>query len=106
LNWQKIFGGKLPSPEYIPPKDEDRINVLLLGIGGEKHKEGRLLTDSIMIVSFKKSTGKVALISIPRDLYIQMPGENHYEKINTAYLFGEQKYGNGLDYKVWQRTRL
>lgn len=97
IAWEKIFG-KLPSSEYMPPKDEDRINVLLLGIGGTEHGEGYLLTDSIMIVSYKKSTGRVALISLPRDLYIQMPGESKYEKVNAAYVFGEQKYGNGLDY--------
>ncbi len=97
IAWEKIFG-KLPPVEYTPPKDEDRINVLLLGVGDAEHEEGRLLTDSIMIVSFKKSTGKIALISIPRDLYVQMPGESYYEKVNVAYVLGEQKYGNGLDY--------
>ena len=97
IAWEKIFG-KLPPAEYMPLKDEDRINVLLLGVGGTEHKEGRLLADSIMVVSLKKSTGKIALISIPRDLYVQMPGESQYEKVNATYVFGEQKYGNGLDY--------
>lgn len=97
IAWERIFG-KLPPVEYMPLKDEDRINILLLGIGGAEHEEGRLLADSIMIVSFKKSVGKIALISIPRDLYVQMPGESQYEKINAAYALGEQKYGNGLDY--------
>lgn len=98
ITWEKIFG-KLPvSEEYMPPKDEDRINILLLGLGGPEHEEGGLLTDSIMIVSLKKSTGKVALISIPRDLYVQMPGESYYEKVNAAYAIGLQKYQNGLDY--------
>ncbi len=97
ITWEKIFG-KLPASEYTPPKDEDRINVLLLGIGGEEHKEGGLLTDSIVIVSFKKSTGKAALISIPRDLQVQMPGENYSDKVNSAYILGEKKYQNGLDF--------
>lgn len=98
IAWEKIFRGKLPPAEYTPPRDEDRINALLLGIGDAEHEEGRLLTDSIMIISFKKSTGKIALISIPRDLYAQMPGESYYEKVNAAYVLGEQNYGNGLDY--------
>lgn len=97
IGWEKIFG-ELPSSEYIPQKDEDRINVLLLGLGGEEHENGGLLTDSIMLISFKKSTGKVALISIPRDLYVQMPGEEYQEKVNAAYVLGEEKYKNGLDY--------
>lgn len=68
---------------------EDRINVLLLGIGGVKH-DGPFLTDTIIIVSFKPSTNQVALISIPRDLLVQIPGYGWW-KINHANSFGEQK---------------
>lgn len=98
IAWEKIFGGKLPSSEYAPVKDEDRINFLLLGIRGEGDPNGGLLTDGIVLASLKKSTGRVALVSIPRDLYLQMPGEARYEKINAAYAIGYEKYDNGLDY--------
>jgi len=98
IAWEKIFGNKFPSSEYVPPKDEDRINALLLGIRGEGDPDGGFLTDGIMVVSFKKSTGQIALISIPRDLYLQMPGETGYEKVNAAYVIGFKKYDNGLDY--------
>jgi len=98
IAWEKIFGEIPVSEEYLPLKDEDRINVLLLGAGGQEHEEGSLLTDSIVIVSFKKSTGQIALISIPRDLYVQIPGEDYYEKVNVVYVLGLEKYGNGLDY--------
>lgn len=97
IAWEKIFG-EFPSSEYTPPKDEDRINTLLLGIRGENDPESGVLTDGIMIISFKKSTGQIALISIPRDLYLQMPGEANYEKVNAAYFIGLEKYDNGLDY--------
>ncbi len=98
IAWEKIFGGKFPSSEYVPEKDPDRINALVLGIRGEDDPNGGLLTDSIMMVSLKKSTGQVALISVPRDLYLQMPGEAKYEKVNAAYVLGLEKYNNGLDY--------
>jgi len=97
IAWDKIFG-KLPSSEYVPEKDVNRLNFLLLGIRGEGDPDGGLLTDAIMIVSLDKSTGKVAFISMPRDLYLQMPGEVAYEKINTVYAIGNGKYDNGLDY--------
>jgi len=98
IAWEKIFGGKLPSSEYAPQRDEDRINFLLLGIRGEGDPNGGLLSDGIVLISFKKSSGQVSLISIPRDLYLQMPGEARYEKINAAYVIGLEKYKNGLDY--------
>lgn len=97
IAWEKIFG-QLPTSEYVPPKDDNRINFLLLGIRGEGDANGGLLADAMMIISFQKNTGKVALISIPRDLYLQMPGEVAYEKINTVYAIGNKKYDNGLDY--------
>lgn len=50
----------------------DRINVLLLGMGGIEH-EGPFLTDTIMIASFKPSTNQIALISVPRDLSVPIP---------------------------------
>jgi len=98
ISWEKIFGNKMPGSEYTPTKDEDRINFLLLGIRGEGDPNGGMLSDGIMLISLKKSTGQVALISIPRDLYLQMPGEVSYAKINEAYEVGTNKYDNGLDY--------
>lgn len=62
--------------------DDDRVNVLLFGIGGAGH-DGPYLTDTIIIVSIKPSTGQIALISIPRDLSAKIPGYGQ-TKINLA----------------------
>lgn len=83
----------LAENEATPAPDSDRINILVLGLRGEDDDNGGLLSDSMMIISFKKSTGQVALISIPRDLYVKMPGENYKEKINFAYALGYEKKG-------------
>ena len=68
---------------------EDRINILLLGMGGAGH-DGPYLTDTIIIASFKPSTQQVAFISVPRDLLAQIPGYG-WRKINHANAFGEVK---------------
>lgn len=73
----------------IAGKKEDRINVLLLGMGGPGH-DGPYLTDTIIIASIKPSTGDIAMISIPRDLGVDIPGEG-WRKINHANHFGEMK---------------
>jgi len=65
----------LAEDQSTPTPDPDRINILLLGLRGEGDPDGGLLTDSMMVVNIKKSTGRVALISIPRDIYLTMPGE-------------------------------
>jgi LCP family protein required for cell wall assembly len=67
---------------------EDRINVLLMGIGGLGH-DGPYLTDTLIVASFQPSTKKVAMISIPRDLLVDIPGHGWW-KINNANHFGEK----------------
>lgn len=70
----------------------DRINLLILGQGGPGH-DGPYLTDTIMIVSIKPSTNQIAMISIPRDLGVNIPGHGSY-KINHANHFGEKDQAN------------
>ncbi len=75
---------------------QDRLNFLLLGMGGQGH-EGALLTDTIMVVSTKPESGDVAMISIPRDLYISLGGKV-YQKINSVHAYGEiQRPGQGAN---------
>lgn len=72
----------------------DRVNILLLGIGGAGH-DGPLLTDTMILASIKPSTGQVALISIPRDLAVDIPGYG-VRKINSANALGtDSKYPGG-----------
>ena len=94
--------------EPTPQPDPDRVNVLVLGLRGEGDPNGGLLTDSLMVVSIKRSTGQVALLSIPRDLYVTMPGETYKEKINFAYALGYEKQGaaGGLLYSKIAVSRV
>ena len=82
----------------IKGEDEGRINILLLGMRGENVPGGGLLADTIMVASVKPAENKVALVSIPRDLYVTVPGTNSRQKINAVYYYGEQKKkGQGLE---------
>ncbi len=69
---------------------KDKVNILLLGIGGGTH-EGPNLTDTIIFASIDPNNKKVTLVSIPRDLW--MPELN--QKINFAYADGEVKQKGG-----------
>ncbi len=68
--------------------DDGRINALLLGMPGKGH-DGFLLTDSIIFASYDPKTDHVAMVSIPRDLYVPVPGHGML-KINAANAYGEQ----------------
>lgn len=67
--------------------DEGRINILLLGRAGESYP-GKNLTDTIMMMSIDTEKHKVALISLPRDLYVTLPEERVAGKINSLYQYG------------------
>ena len=76
-----------------PTPESDRTNILALCLRGEEDPNVCLLPDTMMVLSLKKSTGEIALISIPRDLYVNMPGKDYKEKINFAYALGFEKRG-------------
>ncbi|MDD4271595.1 MAG: LCP family protein [Patescibacteria group bacterium] len=70
-------------------EESDRINILLLGIGGKNH-DGGLLTDTIILASLKPSEKKLSLLSIPRDMAV--PIENMgWRKINSVNAYAEMK---------------
>ncbi len=76
---------------------DDRINILLLGIGGAGH-DGPYLSDTNIIVSIKPTTKEVAMISIPRDLGVKIADQG-VRKINYADAYGEMlNPGNGGDF--------
>ena len=70
-------------------EEDDRVNFLLLGIGGEGH-DGPQLTDTIIFASYQPSTDKVGMLSVPRDMAVPIPDEG-WRKVNHANYFGEEK---------------
>jgi LCP family protein required for cell wall assembly len=86
------------SDEAISIEDgSGRINFLLVGIYGADYAKGGLLTDAILVASLDHETGRAAMISIPRDLYVQIPEVGGHWKINAAYAIGERRFGRGLE---------
>lgn len=73
----------------VKGESDDRVNILLLGVGGEGH-DGAYLSDTIILLSIQPSTHKIASIAIPRDLLVDIPGYG-YGKINAADAIGEVK---------------
>lgn len=71
---------------------DDRVNILLMGMGGIGH-DGPFLTDTMMLASFRPSTKQVALLSIPRDLGVHIPNYG-LSKINHANAYGEKEKTN------------
>jgi LCP family protein required for cell wall assembly len=96
----KVFVGKTssfykPIMSLIRGSNEDtkligedlgKINILLLGIGGEGH-EGGYLTDTIILAQIRPDIQKVSMTSIPRD-YLINNAKLGQRKINAAFAEG------------------
>ncbi|MBQ7115554.1 MAG: LCP family protein [Clostridia bacterium] len=83
--------------------DKNVRNILL--IGSDKDTGGSSRSDSIMIASVNKATGRITLCSILRDTHLAIPG-NRESKVNAAYSWGganlliqtiEQNFGIKID---------
>jgi LCP family protein required for cell wall assembly len=59
------------------------------GIGTEADVSGNR-SDTIMILRRDKSTGAASLLSIPRDLWVQVPGHQGKRRINSAFNDGPE----------------
>ncbi|MDX1600214.1 MAG: LCP family protein [Anaerolineales bacterium] len=87
--WGSFPAPSVPSAIEVPPPaepidfDSDVVNVLLLGSDYAPHRGGGYRTDTMMIVSLNPGDGTATLISVPRDLYVYVPGWR-MDRINTA----------------------
>ena len=85
-----------PLPEVTPApwNGRTRVTILLMGLDYRDWQagSGAPRTDSMMLISVDPITDRVSMLSIPRDLWVEIPGFQH-NRINTAYSSGE---GNRL----------
>jgi LCP family protein required for cell wall assembly len=90
--------GLRPTPASVvtssEPIDLTRTqNILVLGSDNRLDMEA-WRTDSIMVVVIDPKVGQVGIVSIPRDLYVEVPGYNKgKERLNAVAYIGEK-----LDY--------
>ena len=87
---REILGGR-----RVPAVSGGPVNVLVLGVDenpGESSRDGGVAqsgsrSDTLMLVQVTPGTGEVKLLSVPRDLLVEVePGVE--DKINAAYSYG------------------
>ncbi|ODA39043.1 Cell envelope-associated transcriptional attenuator [Desulfosporosinus sp. BG] len=92
-----------PTPEATPPTptptpilppapnsafEKNRFTVLLIGVDRRPDETSLSNTDSLLVASVNTGNGKIALISIPRDTQVIIPGYGK-NKINAAARVGK-----------------
>ena len=100
---------------YVPPPQVDRdpgvasapgaaqpvnvsgyVNIILLG-SDKREDDATWRTDTMIVVSVDTDRKVVRLLSIPRDLWVNIPGQGN-DRINTADMWGElAQAGTGPD---------
>lgn len=84
-------GGLLGDQSMViqPWSGSERFTVLVMGMDKRPGEEGfAYLTDTIMIVSLDPQTRRIGVLSIPRDLQVEVP-DFGVQPINTVYRLGE-----------------
>jgi polyisoprenyl-teichoic acid--peptidoglycan teichoic acid transferase len=77
-----------PGEEPVPVwTGKERLNVLVLGIDTRNGDRTTQNTDTMIVVSLDPLNKTAAMLSIPRDVYINKPG-TFQGKINAAFAFG------------------
>lgn len=88
--YNNIYTKKSPSIPAKTPVEKTAYNILLMGYGGAGH-EGAYLTDTMMVAHIDTKTKKATLISIPRDIWVNVPTNSKdpfHSKINAVYQMG------------------
>lgn len=67
---------------------ENKVNIMVMGVDERSDDVGR--SDTLFVMTVDTNTKEVAMLSIPRDTRVKIPG-NGWDKINAAYAYGGQK---------------
>jgi LCP family protein required for cell wall assembly len=80
-----VYDPGKPLPRW---EGTERINVLVMGIDQRQQEQGPWRTDTMLVLTLDPVTKSGGMLSIPRDLWVPIPG---YEagRINTAHYLGE-----------------
>lgn len=77
----------IPTPVPPVPVAADAINIVVLG-SDKRDSWSEWHTDVVQVVSIQRDSGTVSVISIPRDMYLYIPGF-WMSRINFADYYGE-----------------
>ena len=85
-----------PDLHIQPWNGTERFTVLLMGLDKRPGENGTAFrTDSMILVSIDPQTRSIGMLSVPRDLYIDLPpdtvvGSSYgLQRVNSAYVIGE-----------------
>lgn len=79
----------LPTLAPTRPGSPEPVTVLLLGTDRRPGEEVTPRSDAVLVARIDPGRKRVALLSLPRDLWVAIPGHGN-NRLNAAYLWGER----------------
>lgn len=79
----------LPTVEPSPSGAPTPVTLLLLGLDRRPGERAVPRSDAILVVRVDPAQRRVAVLSLPRDLWVPIPGHGN-NRLNSAYLWGER----------------
>jgi LCP family protein required for cell wall assembly len=79
---------ELPRDSLKPWSGNERVTILMLGIDQRCDEAGPTHTDSMMLVTIDPVGLSAGVMSLPRDMWVEIPGFD-VDRINQAHYYGE-----------------
>lgn len=90
--------------EIAPWDGQTRYTIIVAGLDRREDQSNEpVRTDSLMLVSIDPADKSIGVLSIPRDLWVEIPGQEERDRINRAYFLGEVR-GAGGGPRLLQQT--
>ena len=81
-------GEVTPAPPDRPASAGDAMNILVIGSDSRDLGSDRGRSDVMVLMHISDERDRVDLIHFPRDLFVEIPGSEHKNKLNASYAFG------------------
>ncbi len=82
--------------EMAPWDGQSRYTIIVAGLDRRQDQSNEpARTDSLMLVSIDPTTKSIGVLSVPRDLWVEVPGQDDRDRINRAYFLGEVRAAGG-----------
>lgn len=93
--WNEAYEIVLPGNRDSTPKETEQesgleslpdiMNIMILGL--DSREAASMRADTIMLLTLNRRNNEINIISIPRDMRVEIPGRSK-DKINHAYVYG------------------
>ncbi len=90
-NESKLIGTEISDATTSGTSDGIRTTILLMGIDKRQgmDQERAFRTDTMMLITIDPIGKRLGMLSIPRDLWVNIPGYESRDRINTANFKGD-----------------